>query len=1038
MKFSSISLVALAASIHTPVVVLAQSSDIVITRDGADISIPLSSQTPYDSRQDQNMARPLILSADGKSVTLEGNIHRAIPFSEPLSIKANTVLDIDVTIGGIQEAQALCIEENTSHSPSRCLVFAHTQNLSSSWHIMEPQTAEGETRHYTIPIGHIFWGDSKFHYFAFMQDNDSRNRDEGSSTFANIAISDGAEFFVEQDGFPHYVNTAAQKSRGSSQDSWQYPLIVSQDGKSIQLQGNMHRAIPFDTPVVIDEKTDLEFDFTLEDLRDVHAICFSDAGLSSDNCIVAANTQTWGKYNLEPKTQVGETRNYKIPVGLLYQGTFDHIWFMQDNDTSCRSCGDATWANIKLTQADRPSLSIEVNGVTQLLDSSTAVSARNDQDTKMHFLEFPDDLSVTMNHNLHKALTITDPFEINKATELDFDFTLTEMAEHHTICIVTDPTNIASYTSGNRCYTVAGTQNVSWDKNVEPYTTVGETRHYSIPIGLNHPGGTAYYLVFIQDSDANKLLGESTFSNIKFSQLPDLVLNINGADTGVFNHQRSYGSRQDFSSNMMEVSDDGKALSMYGNLWKALELPAPVTITDNTVLTFNLEIDQVLEIVSICFDNNFSDQKQARCFKLSGSQNTNLGRVIYKGIKQTYEGEAKEYMIRLKEFYTGDFQYIAFQHDNDATDRYSGISHFSNIALYEMEPSCLNGGTFNFDVTECTIDNFVSEIEGVMASIAGCAGKSAWRELLSLWDGQSDSDVRNKIEHICTSAYPSAIPYTNLLNSEKQFVEEFFDGGNKWNYEVDEGDGPDLTVDAARIMVANEKFEDKKAISFPDVHNFEGCELRAAMCCYVAARDADSSPTDNSDACYMEFKNSRQSSHVRDGYSIYPDDSEGPFACHGFAWGNDSGYADAAFKGNTLFDLALVNGLMANKEVEELPGAPMCGCVEHMPVVSRADCTTTKVTQTVSISFDPVSKFTAEGSIASVTHEDCGDLATHYDQLVVDGKASRHERDALHKHLVGNGQCGAALTSFLSTKGFSYTSSSSSRTRKGVKGDVYW
>jgi hypothetical protein len=407
---------------------------------------------------------------------------------------------------------------------------------------------------------------------------------------------------------------------------------------------------------------------------------------------------------------------------------------------------------------------------------------------------------------------------------------------------------------------------------------------------------------------------------------------------------------------------------------------------------------------------------------VSGTQTTNLGTIIYKGIKQTYEGETKEYMIRLKEFYTGDaFKYIVFQHDNDdRDDRTFGISHISDISLHEMEPSCLAGASFDFTLDECTVTNFMGEVQEVMNTIEACGGKDVWREMLSLIDGHSDSDVRDRIEGICSTAYPKAIKYEKLLDKEKQFVEEFFDGGNKWNYEVDDEGGPNLGVDAARITMAADKFDATHAIAFPDVHNFEGCELRAAMCCYVAARNADYAPVDNSDACYMDFSQSRQSSHVRDGYSIYPGDSEGNLACHGFAWGNDS--AAAAFKGNTLFEVALEHGLYTNKEVEELPGAPMCGCVEHMPVVSRADCTATQVTQTVEISYNAVNKqFSGEATITSVEHSDCGDLGTYYSGLVDMGLASEHEEKELAKHLVGDNGCDAALADFLGTKGFEYS-----------------
>lgn len=188
MKFPSISLVALATFVLSPVVVVAQSN-VVIKIDGSDVSIPVSTQKSYDSGQDENKKRPLVVSADGRSVTVEGNTHRALPLVPPMTIKSSTILDLDVTIGDIQEAQALCIDENTGQSSNRCFAFAHTQALSSSWHRMEPQTAEGETRHYTIPIGHYFWGEDKYNYLAYMQDNDSSDRNAGSMTIANVQFS---------------------------------------------------------------------------------------------------------------------------------------------------------------------------------------------------------------------------------------------------------------------------------------------------------------------------------------------------------------------------------------------------------------------------------------------------------------------------------------------------------------------------------------------------------------------------------------------------------------------------------------------------------------------------------------------------------------------------------------------------------------------------------------------------------------------------------------------------------------------------------
>merc|ERR1712176_1155881 len=256
---------------------------------------------------------------------------------------------------------------------------------------------------------------------------------------------------------------------------------------------------------------------------------------------------------------------------------------------------------------------------------------------------------------------------------------------------------------------------------------------------------------------------------------------------------------------------------------------------------------------------------------------------------------------------------------------------------------------------------------------------------------------------------------------EKQFVNEFFDGGNIWNYGVDK-DGVNLAQDAARIKVVSDQFASNKIIGFPEVHNFEGCKLRAAMCCYPAKRQgaARIEVDDNSNACYMDFRKARQSSHVRDGYSIYSGDgNEGGLHCHGFAWGNDYGYQGAAFKGNTLFEVAMVKGLAGSGHVGHLPGAPMCGCVENMPVVTRADCTKTTVSQTVTIKYSPAEQFVASANIGNINHSDCGDLSSYYAGLVQSGQASANEKARLDKHLVGD--CTPALTEFLGTTGFAFS-----------------
>jgi len=1001
----------------------------MIKIDDAEVAIPLQGQQSYDRGQDENMRRPIVLTDEGHNITVRGNTHRAIPFPTSLSIGATTTLDLDFTLTDVEETQALCIEENLQHNGQKCYVFAGTQALHSYWERLEPQTSVGETRHYSIPLHKLAWGGVDYKWLVFMQDNDSSNRDVGSSSFANIEIKHSPEFFIVQDNVTISTASRSQQRYNGGEDSTSHRLRFPDNGASIQLKGNMWRSLPLGTDVTIDVGTNIDFDFTLTDLRDVHALCFTVDGVMdwhNPACLVTANTQNWYKFNIYPKAQVGETRHYSIPVGLFYTGTFNHISFILDNDTSCRSCGDSTWSNVELSQVERPKLSVQVYGATVELDSATQVSADDGQDTKTHVLEFPDSTSVTMKGNTAKSLNFTEPIMINHATDIGFDFTLTELTEVHSICIITD-TDRRRYHHRYHCFTPAGTQAWHNDKDLLPKTEVGETRHYHYPVGMYVPEGEAFYLVFLQDNDSSdRSTGECTFSNIEFTTRPALKMDILGVETPFFNQQFAYGHHQDTSTNLMQVEQAGNKITLKGNIWKAFAFENPITITEDTILSFTLNVEEYAEIVGICVDEDlvYADQDaKSRCFKLAGDQRVHLGRIIYRGIKETDLTEEKTYHIKLSEYFTGVMDYVAFIHDEDRGDRSGGISHFSNIRFYEKEPSCLSTKSFNFAFSECTTEKFINMIEVEMAKVSGCNGIDPWGELISLFGVNSDSEVTDKIARICDSAYASKrMAFNEMMGeNEKQFVNEFFDGGNIWNYEVDEAGESNLAQDAARIEVVSDKFGSKTNIDFPDVHNFEGCKLRAAMCCYPAKRNGGqrSDPPDNSNACYMDFTKARQSSHVRDGYSIYSGDgNEGALNCHGFAWGNDAGYGDAAFKGNTLFEVAMKKGISENGYVGHLPGAPMCGCVENMPVVTSADCTKTTVSQSVSIKYTPGNQFVAEATISNINHSNCGDLSSYYETLVGNQKASRREKDLLDKHVVGN--CGPALTDFLGTKGFAF------------------
>merc|ERR1711862_531038 len=51
------------------------------------------------------------------------------------------------------------------------------------------------------------------------------------------------------------------------------------------------------------------------------------------------------------------------------------------------------------------------------------------------------------------------------------------------------------------------------------------------------------------------------------------------------------------------------------------------------------------------------------------------------------------------------------------------------------------------------------------------------------------------------------------------------------------------------------------------------------------------------------------------------------------------GEADFRYRANNLFYVSMSDHLHDRGYVRSVQGSPMCGCVEHMPIVSRSDCT---------------------------------------------------------------------------------------------------
>jgi len=129
----------------------------------------------------------------------------------------------------------------------------------------------------------------------------------------------------------------------------------------------------------------------------------------------------------------------------------------------------------------------------------------------------------------------------------------------------------------------------------------------------------------------------------------------------------------------------------------------------------------------------------------------------------------------------------------------------------------------------------------------------------------------------------------------------------------------------------------------------------AAVCCWHRDRQyfdnngncnqndcARANPADNTDLCWTEQNG-----------TIFPypgDDTEKDLHCHGFAWAKDdiAGDINSKAKWNNLFFVSLYDHLYQRGYADSITDddlingqQAMCGCVEDMNPVARADCTET-------------------------------------------------------------------------------------------------
>ena len=244
------------------------------------------------------------------------------------------------------------------------------------------------------------------------------------------------------------------------------------------------------------------------------------------------------------------------------------------------------------------------------------------------------------------------------------------------------------------------------------------------------------------------------------------------------------------------------------------------------------------------------------------------------------------------------------------------------------------------------------------------------------------------IDTICKNLYDKAevTPFYDAAGKGKdyKFEEAFYNGHSKWQEEVET---TYETLDATATSVLREDAANVKAfyqgagsytrVSELPLENFQQCDSNAAMCCWPKDRQANDNngncasnlytdncvnkdPADNTNACVVDLaKGSFATNFVsNDGIIELPgdgDEGEGAIHCHGYAWANDEYDPTNRYKYNNLFYVSMYDHMHQRGYVQNIPGAPMCACVEKMPIVTRSDCTQVDLTEEYTVTFDGVS-----------------------------------------------------------------------------------
>mmetsp|Transcript_25831 Transcript_25831/g.55583 ORF Transcript_25831/g.55583 Transcript_25831/m.55583 type:complete len:1002 (+) Transcript_25831:149-3154(+) len=370
---------------------------------------------------------------------------------------------------------------------------------------------------------------------------------------------------------------------------------------------------------------------------------------------------------------------------------------------------------------------------------------------------------------------------------------------------------------------------------------------------------------------------------------------------------------------------------------------------------------------------------------------------------------------------------------------------YSPSSLVAAQTQTCSGvsGPFSLkDVTRtCNYETLLDEYTRQVFDVTGstCAGGSdvtAKEDLdAKMMAATGDTNGEDAAIAICKALYDNAdlTAFNEAADkgsdpSDLHFEQEFYNGGGEWQEEVETIYASDdrsatsvLREDAAKVREFYEGRGSYSRVEWPNaLTNFDDatCSSHAAMCCWPKDRQAndgngncatpydvncvDKAPADNTDLCFADLAKGNGSTGLDsdDGFVVFPgdgDNGEGSIHCHGFAWADDEYDSISRYIGNNLFFVSMYDHMHQRGYVKNIPGMPMCGCMDQMPIATRSDCTQVDLTEDWEMMFDG-SAFTGKMTKVEIDFNACrgrnnrnNDLWAYAARLYDDGKMTAEQ-----------------------------------------------